>query len=338
MTAKHQYIDRDTMAVVDEKIYYDRLINYIYSAMRENNSILYRMITSKWLSSLMAYVNYEMPLGTKITGGNKFVEDTGVDPREFYDSLESMDTAKKFFERKIKFWECRPMTGDVNAVVSPADSRMILGSFREDSMLFLKEKFFSYDDLLGDRKNWKDLFRGGDYAVFRLTPDKYHWNHSPVSGVVEDIYEIDGAYNSCNPGAVVAVSHLYSKNKRVVTVINTDVKGGTRIGRVVMIEVVALMIGGIKQSYSVEKYDSPMDVTPGMFIKKGQPKSLYRPGSSVDVLIFENGKIEFSEDLVNNSSRSDVETRFSSHFQRPLVETDVKVRSEIGRSVIRRVK
>ncbi len=338
MTVKHQYIERNTGRVVDEKIYYDRLINYIYSAMRENNSILYRIITSKWISGVMAYINYEMPLGTKITGGNRFVEETGVDINEFYDSIESLDSARKFFERKIRYWECRPMNEDTAVIVSPADSRMIIGSFSQDSMLFLKEKFFSYDELLGDRSNWKATFRGGDYAVFRLTPDKYHWNHSPVSGVVEDIYEIDGAYNSCNPGAVVAVSELYSKNKRVVTVINTDVEGGTRVGRVVMIEVVALMIGGIKQCYSEERYDTPVDLKPGMFIKKGQPKSLYRPGSSVDVLIFEKGKVQFCEDLVKNSRRSDVMTRFTSHFQRPLVETDIKVRSDIGRSVIRRVK
>ena len=86
MTVKHQYIERNTGRVVDEKIYYDRLINYIYSAMRENNSILYRIITSKWISGLMAYINYEMPLGTRITGGNRFVEETGVDINEFYDS------------------------------------------------------------------------------------------------------------------------------------------------------------------------------------------------------------------------------------------------------------
>jgi phosphatidylserine decarboxylase len=39
----------------------------------------------------------------------------------------------------------------------------------------------------------------------------------------------------------------YSKNKRVVTIIDTDVEGGTGIGLVAMIEVVALMIGDIVQ-------------------------------------------------------------------------------------------
>jgi len=60
-----------------------------------------------------------------------------------------------------------------------------------------------------------------------LTPDKYHYSHVPVSGIVLDFYEIDGVYNSCNPGAVLAVNKAYSKNRRVVTIIDTDVRLGT---------------------------------------------------------------------------------------------------------------
>jgi len=68
------------------------------------------------------------------------------------------------------------------------------------------------------------LFAGGDFAVCRLTPDKYHYNHLPVSGRIVDIYEVDGCHHSCNPLASVAVASIYSKNRRVVTVIDTDVR------------------------------------------------------------------------------------------------------------------
>ena len=64
-----------------------------------------------------------------------------------------------------------------------------------------------------------------------------------------------------------------------------------------------------------------------MFLKKGQPKSLYRPGSSTDVLIFEPGRIRFAADLVANQQRRDVASRFSHGFGTPLVETEVAVRS-----------
>ena len=50
-----------------------------------------------------------------------------------------------------------------------------------------------------------------------------------------------------------------------------------------MVEVVAMMIGDIVQCYSDTAYDDPKGVTPGMSLKKGQPKSLFRPGSSTKV-------------------------------------------------------
>jgi phosphatidylserine decarboxylase len=332
----HQYIDRDTGLIKDEILFYDRIINYIYSSVRENGSVLYRMLTSKYLTGMLAYINYDMPMGKRITGGGSFLKKTGIDTDEFLDPLESLNTSRKFFERRIKYAVCRPMPAGDNVIVSPADSRMLIGSMDETSCLFLKEKFFSFGELLGNRLKWLNRFSNGKYAVFRLTPEKYHYNHVPVSGIVADFYEVDGSYNSCNPGAVTAVDRAYSKNRRTVTIIDSDVTGGTGAGIVAMIEVAALMIGDIEQCYSENGYESPCKITEGMFLKKGSVKSLFRPGSSVDILLFEKGRIMFSDDLVRNSQRIDVQSRFSLHFERPLIETDVKARSGIGHVNIKR--
>ena len=115
------------------------------------------------------------------------------------------------------------------------------------------------------------------------------------------------------------------------TVIDTDTDTGTRVGCVAMIEVVAMMIGDIVQCYSETAYNNPKVVTPGMSLKKGQPKSLFRPGSSTTVLIFEKDRVRFSDDLWRNMFRRNVFSRFSQGFGMPLVETNVRVRSEIGR-------
>jgi len=97
-----------------------------------------------------------------------------------------------------------------------------------------------------------------------------------------------------------------------------------------MVEIVALMIGDIVQCYSETRYDDPSTVVPGLFVKKGQPKSLFRPGSSTVVLFFERDRITFSEDLVKNQLRSDIDNRFSPWLEKPLVETEVEVRSTIA--------
>jgi phosphatidylserine decarboxylase len=65
-------------------------------------------------------------------------------------------------------------------------------------------------------------------------------------------------------------------------------------------------------------------------MKKGYPKSLYRPGSSTTLVIFQKQRIRFSKDLLENQMRTDVSSRFSEGFGRPLVETEVTVRSGIG--------
>jgi phosphatidylserine decarboxylase len=122
----------------------------------------------------------------------------------------------------------------------------------------------------------------------------------------------------------------YSKNKRVITIIDTDVPGGTQVGVVAMVEVVALMIGDIAQCYSEKGYDDPVPIGTGLFVKKGCPKSLFRPGSSTVVLIFQRRRVDFANDIVWNMRLPGVESILSSGFSQPLVETDVLVRDLIG--------
>jgi phosphatidylserine decarboxylase len=173
------------------------------------------------------------------------------------------------------------------------------------------------------------VFAGGDVAIFRLTPEQYHYNHTPVSGLVREIYEVPGAYHACNPTAAVEIATPLSMNRRVVTIIDTDVDGGTGVGLVAMVEVVALMIGGIEQRYSTSGYDNPRDVVPGMFVERGVPKSLYRPGSSTYVLLFEPNRITFADDLMTNARRA-IASRYRLAFHAPLVETELRVRSLIA--------
>src|SRR5262249_43760119 len=275
--------------------------------------------------------NYDLPLGGAISGNRKFLRENGVNLEECVEPPERLDTLRKVFARRIRYWDYRPLPADRNAIVSPADARVLIGSFDETSALFLKGKFFDFEALLGANKaEWLGAFANGDFAIFRLTPDKYHYNHTPAAGVVRDFYEVCGRCHACNPFAVVTEVTPYSKNIRAVTVIDTDVEGGAQAGLVAMIEVTALMIGEVAQCYSRERYDAPQTIAPGMFVERGCPKSLYRPGSSTDVLLFQRGRVTFDEDLISNMYRHDAQSRFSQGFGRPLVETEVTARSRIA--------
>jgi phosphatidylserine decarboxylase len=330
LLTRHQYIDRASGHVQNERPFGDGIVNYLYASNREDPALIYRLLGSPWVSGLLSWVNYDFPFGESISGVQRFLRDNFIDLSECVAGPQDLVSARKIFERQIRYWERRPITGQESAVVCPADARILFGSLQETSSLFLKDKFFTYEELLGDRSEWLEAFRGGDYAVCRLTPEKYHYNHTPIAGIVRDMYPCDGQFHSCNPGAVLTLATPYSKNKRVITVIDTDVTNGTGVGLVAMVEVVALMIGDIVQCYSRQRYEDPEPVSPRMFLEKGCPKSLFRPGSSTTVLLFQKNRIEFSGDLIRNLNRSDIESRYSRGLGRPLVETDVKVRSTIG--------
>src|SRR4029453_17322580 len=167
-------------------------------------------------------------------------------------------------------------------------------TFSEGEILRVRGTPRFEQDIMGPRVSRRRFCR------LRLTPEKYHYNHTPVAGVICDFYENDGDYHSCNPGPVVSLATPYSKNKRVVTVIDTNVAGGTGVGWVAMIEVVALMVGDIAQCYSETEYKDPQPAGIGMFLQRGCPKSLFRPGSSTPVLLFQNDGVEFAQYLIRN--------------------------------------
>ncbi|MDJ0809533.1 MAG: phosphatidylserine decarboxylase [Desulfobacterales bacterium] len=326
----HQYIQRDSGTVVTENLLSDRLVNLVYSRGREIAPKLFHQLTSRRSNDLWAYLNFDLTAGNPRRAARRIIRSLGIDLSECV-AADTLTSPRKVFERQIRYWACRPMAAAEDQVVAPADARMVFGSLARQSLFFLKEKFFDFQELLGaDKPDWRGAFKDGEFAILRLTPEKYHYNHLPVSGSVRDIYTLDGAFHSCNPGAVVQMVQPYSKNRRVVTIIDTDVDGGSGVGLVAMIEIVALMIGDIVQCYSATRYDNPGPITPGGFLNRGQPKSLYRPGSSVDVLLFQQNRVRFCDDLVRNQRHPGVQSRFSEGFGRRLVETDVTVRSTIA--------
>lgn len=328
----HQYVERATGRIRNEELFCDRVIAYLYSRVREQAPALFKAVTSARTSSLLGFLNYDLPLGARLSGAEGLIRRLGIDLSECVEPPRYYRTPRRIFERRIRYEQVRPMTDDPACVVSPADSRMFAGSLRDGSVLFIKDKFFAFDAFLG-RPEWIRAFGGGDFAIFRLTPDKYHYNHAPVSGVVRDFYEIEGMFHSCNPSAVISQVTPFSENRRAVTTIDTDVPGGTGCGLVAMVEVAALMIGRIVQACSDQGYEPAAPMRPGLFLHRGGPKSLYRPGSSLDVLFFQPGRVRFEGDLVANQFRGDAGSRFSAWLGRPWVETDVRVRETIARVV-----
>ena len=262
--SRHQYVDRRTAEVRTEPLFGDTAVARLYAPLWENGPALYSLLTHAWSSRLLGFLRYDAFLRGRTRTLRSYLEACGVDLGECLEPAERLDTPRKLFERQIRFWECRPMPSESGAVVAAADSRVLVGSLRETSALFLKGKFFDLEELLGpDNPAWLEAFAGADYAIHRLTPEKYHYTHAPVAGRILEVYEMAGLHHACNPAAVVTIVTPYSKNRRVVTVVDTDVPGGTRVGLVAAIEVAALMVGDVVQRYSPDRYDAPRPIGPG---------------------------------------------------------------------------
>jgi phosphatidylserine decarboxylase len=329
--AVHQYVDRMSGEVCSETLLYDRQVAWMYSTLRESAPWLVRWIThSPKLNELLAKINFDHPMKGADSQIKALVTKANIRMDELLDPLPEHPTWRDFFCRKIKFWESRPMDSDLRRIVAPCDSRVLLGHLSEQSRLPIKNKLFSLPELLGGREPWVKRFAEGDWAIFRLTPEMYHYNHCPVSGTVQEFYEVGGAFHSCNPSVCVEEITPYSKNRRFVTIIDTDTPGGTGIGKVAMVEVVALLIGRVHQCYSRSQYRIPTAMFEGLVLKRGSAKSVFEPGSSTVVLLFENDRVEFDPDLIENQGRADVQSRFSVGFGTPAVETQVQVRSGIA--------
>src|SRR5262245_55356269 len=133
----HQYIDRRTGRVCDERLFSDAVVRWLYSDVRENAPALYRAVSSGRVSSILGFTNYDLPLGGALSGNRGFLRENGINLDECVASTEELNTVRKIFERQIRYWERRPMPDEAGVVVSPADSRVIAGSLDETSAIFL---------------------------------------------------------------------------------------------------------------------------------------------------------------------------------------------------------
>ncbi|MBE0582872.1 MAG: phosphatidylserine decarboxylase, partial [Desulfofustis sp.] len=184
---RHQYIERASGVVRSERLFGDPLVRLLYGPARERAPVLFKALTSARMSSLLGWWCYDRPHLIP-RHGHALLRSFGVDPEECCETAAFYDSYRKVFERQIRYWHCRPLPADPEAIVAPADARVLIGSQAETSLLLIKEKLFGIDELLGDKAPFLKRFTAGDFAVFRLTPDKYHYNHLPVSGRVIDLY------------------------------------------------------------------------------------------------------------------------------------------------------
>lgn len=203
--------------------------------------------------------------------------------------MEEFKNFNEFFYRALKPG-ARPCSApnDPNIFVSPADCRsVVFNSIDTATNIWIKGREFTIKRLLGDAYP-EDVHRyeRGALGIFRLAPQDYHRFHIPVDGILREPKLIEGEYYTVNPMAIRSALDVYGENVRVICPIDTP-----NHGRVMVICVGAMMVG----STVITRKE-------GEEVKRAEELGYFKFGGSTIVCLFEEGKVNFDDDLVDNSN------------------------------------
>ena len=235
---------------------------------------------------LTDYYGKKMSERTSIEKIKPFVEENSINMNESKKRVEEFTSFNDFFIRELKEG-AREIAGDENTLVSPADGKiLIFNNLKETTKFFLKGDEFTLEEFLMDKEEAKK-FQGGTMVIIRLAPVDYHRFHFPADGIIGESKLIDGYYYSVSPYAIKKNFRVYCENKREVSILKTE-----KFGEIVLSEIGATMVGGIKQTYR-----------PNTLVKKGEEKGYFFFGGSSCVLLFQENKVDFDKDILENSSK-----------------------------------
>ncbi|MFD1551752.1 phosphatidylserine decarboxylase [Putridiphycobacter roseus] len=272
------YINRKTGDRVVEKVPGGGMMKFLYSSNVLGRFTLWLLIKRRFFSTMAGWF-MNSRFSKKSIG--KFIKTHQINMAEYIVPPNGFKHFNAFFYRKIKL-DKRPIG---NGIVSPADGKLLVfPSIKNTETFFVKGRPFNLSAFL---QNEKDAlkFEGGSMAIIRLAPTDYHRYHFPVTGFVGDNNRIFGDYYSVSPLALRQRMEIFSQNAREYVIVKSK-----QYGEVLICDVGATLTGSIVQSH-----------WPNIEIQKGQEKGYFAFGGSTIILLFEKGKMTFSEDLIKNT-------------------------------------
>ena len=276
------YYDRYRNETCVEKVYGDKALRWTYGTAAGRialNVAVKRTLFSHWYGWRMDRSATQKKIAP-------FIKEYELDESEFVNSVDEFANFNEFFFRKLKP-ESRPIDQDSTSVVFPADGRhLCVPDLSQCEGLFVKGEMFDLLTLLQD-KALAAQYAAGSLLLSRLCPVDYHRFHFPAAGVPGATRLINGPLFSVNPIALCQNIHILTTNKRCVTVLETE-----SLGNVLVMEIGATCVGSICQTYQS-----------GIAVKKGDEKGYFRFGGSSTITVFEPGRIQFDQDLVENSKQ-----------------------------------
>ena len=276
-----QIYNRESKCVEVEQVYGEAWLRWVYETPIGRLALLLfvrRAIFSKlmgWRMNMRASSRKILP----------FVLKYNIDSGEFSKNVLLYRTFNEFFSRGLKK-EARPVTPGDHIAILPADGRhLVFPDVSAANGFWVKGRKFSLNELLGSVELAR-RFENGAMLISRLAPVDYHRFHFPVSGIPSVPQKINGYLYSVNPIALRQNIRYLIENKRSLTLIDSP-----EFGQVAMVEIGATAVGSIQNLYAE-----------GIRVQKGESKGFFEFGGSCVITLFQKGRIQFSDDLLEQSS------------------------------------
>jgi phosphatidylserine decarboxylase len=283
------YVHRETGELRAERVYGERELRLLYETWW-GSALLHAFIKRQWFSHVSGILRRSPFSRREIPA---FVQRYEIDDTESEFPAAAYQSLDAFFTRKLKP-EARPIDRNPLHLVAPAEGRVLAFAEMPGGQLDVKGCTVDIEELVGGLNG----FKPGAAFVIRLAPCDYHRFHFPTDCQVADPVGVGRTLHSVHPIALRAGTPAF-RNKRMVSMLSN-----TKCGRLLQVEVGALTVGSIVQTY---------DRGP---VKKGQEKGYFRLGGSTVILLTEPGRVAPDADLLDATARG--------------LETLVKVNTRIG--------
>jgi phosphatidylserine decarboxylase len=169
-------------------------------------------------------------------------------------------------------------------LISPCDGWLSVFPITEDSTFSIKSSHYRLADFLQDEK-LAQTFHEGSCLIFRLCASDYHHYCYIDHGYQGEVHNIAGLLHSVQP-IVCEKLPVYVLNRRSWTLLETE-----HFGPVVQTEIGALIVGGIVNGWKNGRFC------------KGDEKGHFELAGSTIVLLFQKGRMQFNDNLVQRTSR-----------------------------------
>lgn len=288
MSQPIEFWNRETGRMETEEVFGERWIKLAYRSA-PGLWLTRRLLTQPWISRAYGWLQSQPFSARKI---DTFVNRYKIDMEQFEDV--PFHSFNDFFIRPFKPGR-RPFASD-HALPAFAEGRyFVFQDIQDDTLLPIKGTNIDPLHLLDDT-GMAQHFLGGSCVIARLCPVDYHRFHFPDAGVILQEKKINGVLHSVNPIALEAEEEVFLRNERFVTLIDSE-----KFGKVAYVEVGALCVGKIVQTYA------PEGKRVGSRVVRGQEKGYFLFGGSTVVALFQKGRIQFDEDVLLRS-REAIET------------------------------